>query len=565
MPRVYHPAPRTPDIGHRREWPLVGALVASAERQTVVMSPTDVPIDSIELRHQVAERFPIPSVAYSADGQQVSLSGPLTLGLRIGGFGIVERRVEQGVDRLVVHVRNLGIEERPGPELTFDGASAAGGVGIAGAQVSVRVRAVVGDGVLLGRVDGETFSSATNAEPFGEERLRPATAAEVATVFETLDESARTIELGRHRDHPDIPARVRSKGFSRHTFMCGQSGSGKTYTTGVLFERLLMGSTLDVVVLDPNSDHVMLGSLADPDDTRPEADQFRSVQQSVSTFRARGHDGTHTLCIDFSDLDLDVQAKLLRLDPITDLDSFNALAHITAALADTYSVVDVAQAAAQDDQTSALARRIENLRLADWGLWRRDAETSAAATRPAGGHLGDDQRRFMVVDTGSLATGSERTAVSLAILGNRWQLRRDRHPVLIAIDEAHNVLPASTDDLLLESAVELGVLIAGEGRKFGLHLFIASQRPGKVHPNVLSQCDNLLLMRMNGAADVADLEAVFSHVPPMLLRESLTFGLGQALVAGPLAPLPVVAQVGTRLTAEGGADVPTTWTAPPAS
>ncbi len=539
----------------------------------VSMSSSEHPLDPMAVRHWIAERFPVPPVAFSADGHQVALVGPVTLGLRVGGFAVVERAVgsaadgvgEDGVERLVVHVRDVHVEERPGPELRVDEASEASGVGIAGAQVSLRVRSVVGEGVMLGRFDGAMFVSDPHGAPFGEQRVRPATAAEVATVFETLDESARTIELGRHRDHPDLPARVRSKGFSRHTFMCGQSGSGKTYTTGVLFERLLMGSTLDVVVLDPNSDHVMLGSLADPDDTRPEADQFRSVQQSVSTFRARGYDGTHTLCIDFSDLDLDVQAKLLRLDPITDLDSFNVLAHITAALADTYSVVDVAQAAAQDDETSALARRIENLRLADWGLWRRDGETSAAATRPGGGHFDDNQRRFMVVDTGSLATGSERTAVSLAILGNRWRLRRDRHPVLLAIDEAHNVLPAFTDDLLLESAVELGVLIAGEGRKFGLHLFIASQRPGKVHPNVLSQCDNLLLMRMNGATDVADLEAVFSHVPPMLLRESLTFGLGQALVAGPLAPLPVVAQVGTRLTAEGGADVPTTWTTPPAS
>jgi DNA helicase HerA-like ATPase len=345
--------------------------------------------------------------------------------------------------------------------------------------------------------------------------------------------------------------------------MCGQSGSGKTYTTGVLFERLLMGSTLDVVVLDPNSDHVMLGSLADPDDTRPEADRFRSVEESVSTFRARGLESTHTLCIDFSDLDADVQAKLLRLHPIADLDDFNALQQITAQLGASYSVVDVARAAAQRAETSALARRIENLRLADWALWRRDGEVSAADVRPAAGQLGPGHRWFVVVDTGSLATPSERTAVALAILGARWQLRRERHPVLIAIDEAHNVLPATTDDPLLESAVELGALIAGEGRKFGLHLFIASQRPGKLHPNVLTQCDNLLLMRMNGAADIESLASVFSHVPPALLREALTFGLGQALIAGPLSPLPVVAQIGSRLTREGGADVPTTWTAPP--
>ena len=71
-----------------------------------------------------------------------------------------------------------------------------------------------------------------------------------------------------------------------------------------------MGSTLDVVVLDPNSDHVMIGSLADPDDTGPDAERFRSVQQSVSTFRARGDESTHTLCIDFSDVDPDVQAKV---------------------------------------------------------------------------------------------------------------------------------------------------------------------------------------------------------------------------------------------------------------
>lgn len=523
------------------------------------MSSIDAPAGPVALRRQIAERFPIPPVAYSADGHQVSLAGPVTLGLRIGGFAVVER----GDDRLVVHVRDIHVEERPGPELRFDEASAASGAGIAGAQVSIRVRAVAGEAVVLGRLEGATFRTSSNAGPFGEELVRPASADEVAAVFETLDASAPTITLGQHRDAPDLPAKVRSAGFSRHTFMCGQSGSGKTYTTGVLFERLLMGSTLDVVVLDPNSDHVMLGSLADPDDARPEAERYRSVQQSVSTFRARGYESTHTLCIDFSDLDPEVQAKLLRLDPIADLDAFNALQRITAGLPDAYSVTDVAEAALRHDDTSPLARRIENLRLADWGLWRRDGEMSAAGARPARDRI-DDQRWFMVVDTGSLATPSERTAVALAILGNRWRLRRDRHPVLIAIDEAHNVLPAATDDPLLESAVELGALIAGEGRKFGLHLFIASQRPGKVHPNVLSQCDNLLLMRMNGAADVADLESFFSHVPPMLLRESLTFGLGQALVAGPLSPLPIIAQVGTRLTREGGGDVPTTWTAAPA-
>ena len=103
-------------------------------------------------------------------------------------------------------------------------------------------------------------------------------------------------------------------------------------------------------------------------------------------------------------------------------------------------------------------------------------------------------------------------------------------PVLLAVDEAHNVFPATTDDPLLAATTDLGTLIAGEGRKFGSHLFVATQRPGKVHPIVVSQCDNLVLMRMNGATDVDEIVTLFSHVPPA--------------------------------TPEGGGDVPTTWATP---
>jgi uncharacterized protein len=56
---------------------------------------------------------------------------------------------------------------------------------------------------------------------------------------------------------------------------------------------------------------------------------------------------------------------------------------------------------------------------------------------------------------------------------------------------------------------------AGEGRKFGLYLIVVTQRPQKVHENVLSQCENLVLMRMNSAVDRAT-----------------TFRQGEALVAG---------------------------------
>lgn len=490
------------------------------------------------------DRFEIVPVAFSTDGRRVGFVGPLDAGIAVGSIAIVDH--DEGL--IAVHVHEVHLETRQGTREIDEGDD----------EISVGfvMRHISGNGVVIGVLGADEFSVSDQFRPFGERPVRAGSPDEIGRILTTLDGGAATIEIGNVRGFPGLPARLRSKGFARHTFMCGQSGSGKTYTTGVLFERLLAHSSLPMMIIDPNSDHVHLGALAQPDDTSPESQLYRQVAPSVVVSRTRGLPSTVTLCVDFSDLDHSVQAALLRLDPIADLDDYSALRAVTERLEPPYSVSDVAQLAAQDPVTSPISRRIENLEIDRWSVWRTAGEQSVTQLDVVG-------QRCVVVDTGSLAGPDERAATSMAILGNRWKMRRDRNPVLLAIDEAHNVLPAATDHPLLKRATDMGILIAGEGRKFGLHLFLASQRPGKVHPGVLSQCDNLVLMRMNGAGDIADLETMFSHVPPMLLRESLGFGLGHALFAGPLAPFPVLAQVGTRLTPEGGGDVPTTWTARP--
>lgn len=515
-------------------------------------SHVDDAADLLRLRERLTRRFGVLPVAFSSDGFDVEFSVPLELGLEVGGFGVVEHNGEA----LLIQIRRVTLVTREGPllQLAQEQADLDDEIGL----VSVRplMRSVAGSARILGRLAKGSFVPVDRVAAFAERIVRPATGPEVAAAMEQLDAGQATITLGTLHQAPGVPARIRSKGLSRHTFMCGQSGSGKTYTTGVIFEHVLADTTLPIVVLDPNSDHVHLGRLLDDDDRSPDAARYRRTAGSVRVARARGAGGDFTLCADFSDLDLDSQALLLRLRPIEDLDEFHALRRITATLTAPYSAGDVARAATADASTQRLALRVENLGIADWGLWRRDGEESIRSQILR-------HERCVVIDTGSLAEPDERTAVALNLLAARWALRSERQPVLIVIDEAHNVLPASTDDPLLRAATDLGVLIAGEGRKYGLHLFVATQRPGKVHPNVVSQCDNLVLMRMNGSADVAELEALFSHVPAPLLRTSLSFGLGQAVLAGPIAPTPLLARIGRRLTPEGGGDVPTTWAAPP--
>ena len=68
---------------------------------------------------------------------------------------------------------------------------------------------------------------------------------------------------------------------------------------------------------------------------------------------------------------------------------------------------------------------------------------------------------------------------------------------------------------------------------------------------MLSQCDNLVLMRMNSAADLGHVGGVFSFVPPGLIDRATTFAQGEALVAGKIASHPALIRFGARISRGG--------------
>ena len=149
--------------------------------------------------------------------------------------------------------------------------------------------------------------------------------------------------------------------------------------------------------------------------------------------------------------------------------------------------------------------------------------------------------------------------MAASILAGLWARRLDREPVLIVIDEAHNICPQNPADVNQALAIEHTDRIAAEGRKYGLFLLVATQSPRKLYSNVLAQCENLLLMKTNSVADLDHLAEVFSHVPKGLIAQATGFQLGEGLAAGRIVPAPQLFKSGRRLSPEGGADIPTTW------
>ncbi|MDY6949130.1 MAG: ATP-binding protein [Pseudomonadota bacterium] len=120
-----------------------------------------------------------------------------------------------------------------------------------------------------------------------------------------------------------------------------------------------------------------------------------------------------------------------------------------------------------------------------------------------------------------------------------WTKSVQRHPIAILCDEAHLYIPeraqADTGDSV---AVEIFERIAKEGRKYGIGLVVISQRPSEVNRTVLSQCNNVIAMRLTNGDD--------QSVIKRLLPDSLgSFGellpvldVGEALVVGDASLLP---------------------------
>lgn len=458
------------------------------------------------------------SSAWSIDGVTFRYRGAISGTLRLGGYvalqGAGPQRLGQVLSQDVVELNGL--------------------------------RVVEGHGRLVGRDNG--------AEPFEHAEISSASSAQVRRY---VAGGRAPLEVGQLRTANDVPAFIDARGFNRHTFLCGQSGSGKTYALGLLLERLVLHTRLPLLVLDPNGDHVHLGRTRAGLDPAA-ADTYLAAAADVRVLSAAAEqDDSRPLRIRFNELGAEGAAAVLQLDPIGDRDEYNALIHLLrAAPATGFRTIEEAQAllaTGGDAVFELISKRIENLGVDRMAAWAGQASRSLSDVWTV------DRPRAIVADSSGFERQRERTAVAVAVLQQLWAHRKERHPLLLVVDEAHDVCPSEPSDQLQRLAVELFARFAGEGRKYGLHLLLASQRPDKLPGDVLSQCDNLLLMRVNSLGDRAALAQLFGFAPPGLVDLAGDFGLGEALFAGSIAPSPVLAKVGARLTPEGGADVPTDW------
>lgn len=122
-------------------------------------------------------------------------------------------------------------------------------------------------------------------------------------------------------------------------------------------------------------------------------------------------------------------------------------------------------------------------------------------------------------------------------------------PFFLVIEEAHNYCPERSFGETKASKTLRN--IASEGRKFGLGLCIISQRPARVDKSVLSQCSTQIILKVTNPNDLKALSQSVEGLTNNTEKEIQNLVIGQALITG-ICEMPLLVNIRPRKSQHGG-------------
>lgn len=106
-------------------------------------------------------------------------------------------------------------------------------------------------------------------------------------------------------------------------------------------------------------------------------------------------------------------------------------------------------------------------------------------------------------------------------------------------DEAHKYIYDKENDTRNTHSLKIFETIAKEGRKFGISMILASQRPGELSQTVLSQCNNFILHRIRNNTDLDQMRHSIPYINDSQLFRLTFMQTGSALFVGEAFPIPM--------------------------
>ncbi|MDQ3634912.1 MAG: ATP-binding protein [Acidobacteriota bacterium] len=373
------------------------------------------------------------------------------------------------------------------------------------------------------------------------------------------------------REQGEVPVVLSVKNVvSTHLAILASTGSGKSYTAGVLVEELMNEyNRAAVLIVDPHGEyHTMQSVHGDSqffgeDGYKPEVKIFKPEQIKVRFSTLTEADVRYLLPEGTSDKMTHFLSQAFR--KLTD--GPNADRKMWG----YHDLRDAVNEQKYGDENSSNGGNVSSI---DGLLWRLDSRFDKQ-----GGIFSDNEHiplqelfapgRCTVLELSDIEQHEQQVIVGTLLRRvNKARMMTVRegvdsgenfldYPVFALLEEAHRFAPAGA------SVVSTNILkqILSEGRKFGVGIGLITQRPGKLDQDVLSQCMTQIIMRIVNPIDQQTIAQSVEGAGRAMLAELPALTKGQAIISGVGTNTPVMCRIRPRLTKHGGEtfDAPEQW------
>lgn len=136
-------------------------------------------------------------------------------------------------------------------------------------------------------------------------------------------------------------------------------------------------------------------------------------------------------------------------------------------------------------------------------------------------------------------------------------------PVLLVYEEAHKYVPNSAT-AKYRAARESIERIAKEGRKYGVSLMLASQRPSEISETIFSQCNNFVAMRLTNPSDQNFVKRLLPDSMGSVVDSLPALRTGECLLTGEAVIMPCIVKIDRTARPPASDDIPywTLWQEP---
>jgi len=329
----------------------------------------------------------------------------------------------------------------------------------------------------------------------------------------------------------------------KHVCILAKTGSGKSYTAGVIIEELLEHN-VPLLIIDPHGEY---HSMKYPNENvdgefgikpRGYAEQIRIAVPPISPFADKADE---ILVLDGVNLTAEELIELTGLkNPTAQALLYQALKELKD---EDYTIRDII------DEVEKIKH---NGKWTLLGALTKVEESGLFGERPTDIRNLLQRGKATIIDLRGVEPAYQDLIVS-RVCTKLFELRKreEVEPGMIVIEEAHNFIPERGFD----RAVSTGILrtIASEGRKFGLGLMVISQRPARVDKNVISQCNTQIILRVTNPNDINAIRNGVEGITAEMVEEIKRLPPGNAMIVSPELERPVIVRVRSRKSRHGEA------------